>query len=96
VYRNTGRGHGGGHMLDFLRGSGGPNLLAGSLKAALALAALGYLAAHSFSSQPFDYKELTRLAADVARKLPDPSMTGSVAQSAKATRLDPCVAPRKS
>ena len=84
-------------MLNFWRGDGeGPNLLAGTFKAALALAALGYLAAHSFSSERLDYKGLSRLAADVARKLPDPSATGSVAQSARTTKLDPCVAPRKS
>jgi hypothetical protein len=84
-------------MLDFLRGDGdGPNLLSGTLKIALALAALGYLAAHSFSSERLDYKGLSRLAADVARKLPDPAVTGSVAQSARGTRLDPCAAPRRS
>jgi hypothetical protein len=84
-------------MLDFLRGDGdGPNLLAGTIKVALALAALGYLAAQSFSSERLDYKGLSRLAADVARKLPDPAVTGSVLQSAKSIRLDPCVAPRKS
>jgi hypothetical protein len=88
---------GGGHMLNFLRGDGdGPNLLVGTFKVALALAALGYLAAHSFSSERLDYKGLSRLAADVARKLPDPGVTGSVMQSTKAARLDPCVAPRKS
>jgi hypothetical protein len=84
-------------MLGFLRGDGeGPNLLAGTVKVALAMAALGYLAAHSFSSDRLDYKGLSRLAADVARKFPDPAVTGSVMQSAKAARLDPCVAPRKS
>jgi hypothetical protein len=84
-------------MLDFLRGDGdGPNLLSGTIKLALALAALGYLAAQSFSSERLDYKGLSRLAADVARKLPDPAITGSVMQSAKASRLDPCTAPRKS
>ena len=84
-------------MLDFLRGGGdGPNLLSGTLKIGLALAALGYLVAHSFSSERLDYKGLSRLAADVARKFPDPGVTGSVAQSARATRLDPCAAPRKS
>ena len=84
-------------MLDFLRGDGeGPNLLAGTVKVALALGALGYLAAQSFSDKPLDYNGLSRLAADVARKLPDPSTTGSVAQSARATRLDPCVAPPRS
>jgi hypothetical protein len=84
-------------MLDTSRDEGErPNLLAGTLKVALALAALGYLAAHSFSSERLDYKGLSRLAADVARKFPDPAITGSVAQSARATKLDPCVAPRKS
>jgi hypothetical protein len=84
-------------MLDFSRGDGErPNLLAGTLKVALALGALGYLAAHSFSSERLDYKGLSRLAANVARKFPDPAMTGSIAQSARATKLDPCVAPRKS
>jgi len=84
-------------MLDNTRGDGeGPNLLAGTLKVALALASLGYLAAHSFSEKPLDYSGLSRLASEVARKLPDPSTTGSVAQSARLTRLDPCVAPRRS
>jgi hypothetical protein len=84
-------------MLGFLRGDGeGPNLIAGTFKVMLALAALGYLAARSFSSDRLDYKGLSRLAADVARKFPDPAMTGSVAQSARSTRLDPCVAQRKS
>ena len=84
-------------MLDFLRGDGeGPNLLAGTLKLALGLAALGYLAANSFSDKPLDYSGLSRLAGEVARKLPDPAMTGSLAQSARSTRLDPCVAPRRS
>ena len=83
-------------MLGFMRGDGeGPNLIGGTIKVALALAALGYLTARSFSSERFDYKGLSRLAADVARKLPDPTMTGSVAHSARAARLDPCVAPRK-
>jgi hypothetical protein len=84
-------------MLDFIRGDGeGPNLIAGTLKAALGLAALGYLAAHSFSEKPFDYNGLSRLAADVARKFPDPVTTGSLLQSVKSTRIDPCVAPRRS
>jgi hypothetical protein len=84
-------------MLDFLRGDGeGPNWLAGTVKAALALAALGYLATHSFSEKPFDYGGLSRLASEVARKLPDPATTGSLAQSARSTRLDPCVVPRRS
>ena len=84
-------------MLDFSRGDGdAPNLLAGTFKVALALAALSYLAAHSFSSERLDYKGLSRLAADVARKFPDPSITGSVAQSARTTKLDPCVASRRS
>ena len=83
-------------MLGFSGDGDGPNLLAGTFKVALALAALGYLAAHSFSSERLDYKGLSRLAADAARKLPDPALTGSVAQSAKSTKLDPCVAPRKS
>jgi hypothetical protein len=84
-------------MLDFLRGDGeGPDLLGGTLKLVLALGALGYLAAQSFSDKPLDYSGLSRLAAEVARKLPDPATTGSVAQSARATRLDPCVAPRRS
>ncbi len=84
-------------MLNFLRGDGeGPNLLAGTFKVALALAALGYLATHAFSEKPLDYNALSRLAADVARKLPDPGTTGSVAQSARSTRLDPCVVPRRS
>lgn len=83
-------------MLDFLRGGDGSNLAAKALKGALALGALGYLAANSFSSERLDYKSLSRLAADVAGKFPDSGVTGSLAQSAKATRLDPCVAPRKS
>jgi len=84
-------------MLNFLRGDGHrPNLLAATFKVALALGALGYLAAHSFSSERLDYKGLSRLAADVAKKLPDPAVTGSVMQSAKAARFDPCAAPRKS
>jgi hypothetical protein len=84
-------------MLDFIRGNGeGPNLIAGTLKVALGLAALGYLAVNSFSDKPFDYNGLSRLAAEVARKLPDPTTTGSLLQSAKSTRLDPCVAPRRS
>ena len=84
-------------MLDFIRGNGeGPNLIAGTLKAALGLAALGYLATRSFSDKPLDYNGLSRLAAEVARKLPDPTTTGSLLQSAKSTRLDPCVAPRRS
>ena len=87
----------GGHTLNFLRGARhGSNLLAGTPTVSLALAPLGYLAAHSFSSERLDYKGLSRLAADVARKFPDPAVTGSVQQSAKGTRLDPCVAPRKS
>jgi hypothetical protein len=57
---------------------------------------MGYLAAHSFSEKPLDYSGLSRLAAEVARKLPDPAVTGSLLQSARSTRLDPCVAPRKS
>jgi len=84
-------------MLDFMRGDGeGPNLLTGTLKAALALGALAYLSARSFSEKPLDYGGLSRLAAEVARKLPDPTTTGSLLQSAKSTRIDPCVAPRKS
>ena len=84
-------------MLDYLRGEGErPNLLTATLKFALAVGALGYLAAHSFSSERLDYKGLSRLAGDVARKLPDPGVTGSVAQSARAARLDPCGMPRKS
>jgi ATP diphosphatase len=80
-------------MLDFLRGDGdGPNLLAGTFKLALALAALGYLAAHSLSSERLDYKGLSRLASDVTKKFPDPAVTGSVLQSARSTRVDPCVA----
>ncbi len=84
-------------MLDFLRGDNeGPNLLAGTVKVALALGALGYLGARSFSDKPLDYSGLSRLAGEVARKLPDPVTTGSLAQSARSTRLDPCVAPRRS
>ena len=84
-------------MFNFLGGDGdGSNLLAGTVKVALALAALGYLAAQSVSSERLDYKGLSRLASDVAGKFPDPSITGSVAQSARAARLDPCVVPRKS
>jgi hypothetical protein len=84
-------------MLNFLRGDGeGPNLISGTLKVTLALAALGYLAAQSFSGKPLDYGGLSRLAGEVARKLPDPATTGSVAQSARATRLDPCGTPRRS
>jgi hypothetical protein len=84
-------------MLNFFRGDGeGPHLISGTLKVALALGALAYLASHSFSDKPFDYSGLSRLAADVTRKLPDPGMTGSLAQSARSTRLDPCVAPRRS
>jgi hypothetical protein len=84
-------------MLDYLQGDGErPSLLSGTLKIALALAAVGYLATRSFSSERLDYKGLSRLAADVAKRFPDPAVTGSVANSARATRLDPCVAPRKS
>ena len=84
-------------MLDFLRGDGdGPNLLAGTIKIGLALAALAYLVAQSSSSDRLDYKGLSRLATDVAKKLPDPGITGSVEKSARSTKLDPCVAPRRS
>ena len=85
-------------MLDYFRGDGErPKFLAGAVKAALGVGAIGYLVARSLSAEAFDYKELSRLATTVARKLPDPLMTGSVVQSARATRLDPCVAPpRKS
>ena len=93
----TERGPGGGPHARFHPGQRrGPNLIAGTLKVALGLAALGYLAIHSFSDKPFDYNGLSRLAAEVARKLPDPTTTGSLLQSAKSTRLDPCVAPRRS
>ena len=84
-------------MMDFLRGDGeSPNLLSGTLKVGLALGALGYLVAQSSSSERLDYKGLSRLAAEVAKKFPDPAITGSVEKSARSTKLDPCVAPKKS
>ncbi len=84
-------------MGDFLRGDGdGPNLLAGTLKVGLAVAALGYLVAQSSFSERLDYKGLSRLAAEAARKLAAPAITGSVERSARSTRLDPCAAPRRS
>jgi hypothetical protein len=89
-------GLGGGDMPDFLRGDGeGPNLLGGTLKVALALGALGYLAVQATSSERLDYKGLSRLAADVTKKAPEPGITGSVERSARSTRLDPCTSARR-
>jgi len=82
-------------MLDMQGNGEGPNLLSKLLKVALAVAALGYLIAQSSVSERLDYKGLSRLAADVARKFPDPAFTGSVEKSARSTKLDPCVAPKK-
>jgi hypothetical protein len=56
---------------------GGVKLLSAALKIALALGALGYLVAQSTSAR-YDYKGLSRLAADITKKFPEPAFTGSV------------------
>jgi hypothetical protein len=72
-----------------------PALLIATAKIVVAIGFLSYFAAHWLSSEQFDQKGLSRLAVIAARNTADPAITGSIVQAAGATKLDPCVAPRK-
>ena len=70
-------------------------LVVGTLKAALAIAALSILATHFLSREGLDQRSLQRLAAEAAARGAEPVTTGTLAKSAAAQKLDPCAAPRR-
>lgn len=73
---------------------GKTSLIASTVKTVVIVGALSYLAAGWLSSAS-DNQTLARLAQNVSRGLGDPLTTGSIADQAKMTRIDPCVAPRR-
>jgi hypothetical protein len=71
-----------------------PALVINTVKAVAVIGTLSLLAAHWLASGPLDRGELTRLASEAA-KPGEPSTTGSIARAVNATRLDPCVSPKR-
>ena len=71
----------------------GPSILAGTLKLAGAVAFVAVAAATWLSAPAVDGTGQTRLAAVLSRGVDEPLTTGSIANSANATRLDPCALP---
>ena len=69
-----------------------PTLLVNTIKVAAAVALISYVAANWLSSEAFDQSGLARLASSRPR-VEDPVSTGSIAASARQTRLDPCAVP---
>lgn len=80
-------------MSGFPPEDGRPSLLATTVKSALVVAGLSYVAANWLSSTSLDQQGLGRLAFDSTRK-DDPLTTGSIGARANSTRLDPCLLPR--
>lgn len=76
----------------FIQDGGGRSLVGSTLKAAIAIGLLSTAAATWLSDKSLDRNSLSQLAADASR-VPDPSVTGSLADRAAGARLDPCVAP---
>ena len=68
----------------------GPSVLGGTLKVVAAVALIAVAAATWLSGQLVDGSGHTRLAAALTRGLDEPLTTGSLANGAGATRLDPC------
>ena len=71
-----------------------PSLLVGTIKTALVVGALSYMAAGWLSAST-DSQTLSRLAANASQGLADPLTTGSISGGANSTRLDPCQAAKR-
>lgn len=80
-------------MFGFFKDDGRPSLLGGTVKTAVIVGVLSYLAAGWLSSAA-DNETLARLAQNVSRGFADPLTTGSITEQATTSRLDPCAAPR--
>jgi hypothetical protein len=78
----------------FASGAHRPRLLIGTAKVALAIVVTGCLTAIFLSSQRLDDNGLGRIVAVLA-ELPEPVTTGSILQSARNTKIDPCVLSQK-
>jgi hypothetical protein len=78
----------------FGRGDQRPVLLIATVKLSLAVIAAGYLTAIFVSSQHLDENDLGRIVAAIA-DMREPVTTGSILQSARNARIDPCTAPPK-
>ncbi len=84
-------------MSEFFGGVSRSALLRSTVKAVAAVAFLSYCAADWLSSGAFDRGSLKRLATNVGgpQDAADPVTTGSLADAAKGTKLDPCAKPRR-
>jgi hypothetical protein len=67
-------------------GSGRPSIILSTLKAAIVIGALSYVAA-DWLSNGFDRDGLARMA---AQGEPEPLITGSIGDALRGGRLDPC------
>lgn len=67
-------------------GSGRPSIILSTLKAAIVVGALSYVAA-DWLSNGFDRDGLARIA---AQSQPEPLVTGSLGDALRGGRLDPC------
>ena len=72
-----------------------PSLVLTTVKAVATIGVLSYAASAWLASSRLDQGTLSRLAAATAVGVDDPITTGSVDRSRAATRLDPCVLPRR-
>lgn len=70
-----------------------PSLIFTTLKSVAAVATISWLAAN-WMSAGMDRPALTQLVATVSNGA-DPTTTGSIGSRASATRLDPCVTPKR-
>ena len=70
-----------------------PSLVLTTVKAAAVIVGLCWFATNWISSTT-DRQSLARLAASISRG-EEPTTTGSIGQKAGATRIDPCVAPKR-
>ena len=77
--------------------SEGGNVVADIAKAGAAIAFLSVIAANFLSSQTasLDKERMAAVSLAASKRQPtDPMITGSIGQTANATKLDPCVLPR--
>lgn len=72
---------------------GRPSVLATTMKSAIVVAGLSYVAASWLSSQALDRNGIGRLAFDVSGQR-DPLTTGSLGAKINETKVDPCLVPR--